>query len=129
MTSRRGILVLFSLFAMSFNHSALAQSQETGPALGVARLSLAKGDVTVQRGESGDSIQATVYMPLVEDDILTAGSASRAEVQLDYSNLLRLNEFSAVRLANLGHRSFRLQLGTRNPHLQRIEGAAMRTST
>ena len=110
MTSRRGILVLFPLFAMSFDHSALAQLQETGPALGVARLSLAKGDVIVQRGESGDSIQATVNMPLVEADILTAGSASRAEVQLDYSNFLRLNEFSAVRLANLGHRTFRLQL-------------------
>ncbi|MDE2666657.1 MAG: hypothetical protein OXI69_10925 [Acidobacteriota bacterium] len=110
MTSRRGILVLFSLVAMSINHSALAQSQETGPALGVARLSLAKGDVTVQRGESGDSIQATVNMPLVEADILTAGLASRAEVQLDYSNFLRLNELSEVRLANLGHRTFRIQL-------------------
>ena len=110
MTSRRGILVLFPLVAMSFNHAAPAQSQETGPALGVARLSLAKGDVTVQRGESGDSIQATVNMPLVEADILTAGLASRAEVQLDYSNFLRLNELSEVRLANLGHRTFRIQL-------------------
>ncbi|MDE2755039.1 MAG: hypothetical protein OXI92_00670 [Acidobacteriota bacterium] len=110
MTNRRGILVLFPLFAMSFNHSAPAQSQETGPALGVARLSLAKGDVTVQRGESGDSIQATVNMPLVEADILTAGPASRAEVQLDYSNFLRLNELSEARLANLAHRTFRIQL-------------------
>ena len=66
--------------------------------------------LSCSRGESGDSIQATVNMPLVEADILTAGSASRAEVQLDYSNFLRLNEFSAVRLANLGHRTFRLQL-------------------
>jgi len=95
---------------MSFNHWALAQSQETGPALGVARLSLAKGDVTVQRGESGDSIQATANMPLVEADILTTGLASRAEAQLDYSNFLRLNEYSSVRLANLAHRTFRIQL-------------------
>lgn len=110
MTSRRRILVLVSLIATSFNHSALAQSQETGPALGVARLSLARGDVAVQRGQSGDSIQATVNMPLVEADILTSGSASRAEVQLDYSNFLRLNQLSEVRLANLGHRTFRVQL-------------------
>ena len=110
MTSRRGILVLVSLIATSFSHSELAQSQETGPALGVARLSLARGDVTVQRGQSGDSIQATVNMPLVEADILTAGPASRAEVQLNYSNFLRLNELSEVRLANLGHRTFRIQL-------------------
>ena len=110
MTSRRGILVLLSLVAVSFNHSALAQSPETGPALGVARLSLVKGDVTVQRGESGDSIQATVNVPLVEADILTTGAASRTELQLDYSNFLRLNENSAVRLANLAHRTFRVQL-------------------
>ena len=110
MTSRRGILVLLSLVAVSFNHSTLAQSPETGPALGVARLSLVKGEVTVQRGESGDSIQATVNMPLVEADNLSTGPASRAELQLDYSNFLRLNEFSAVRLANLAHRTFRVQL-------------------
>ena len=110
MTSRRGILVLLSLVALSFDHSTLAQSPETGPALGVARLSLAKGDVTVQRGESGDSIQATVNMALVEADILTTGPASRAELQLDYSNFLRLNEYTAVRLANLAHRTFRVQL-------------------
>ena len=95
---------------MSFNQSTLAQSAENGPALGVSRLSLAKGDVTVQRGESGDSIQATVNMPLVEADILTTGPASRAEIQLDYSNFLRLNEYSAVRLANIAHRTFRIQL-------------------
>ena len=110
MTSLRGILVLFFLCAMSFSQSAKAQPPDEGPALGVARLSLAKGDVAVQRGESGDSIQATANMALVEADILTSGLASRAEVQLDYSNFLRLNEYSSVRLANLGHRTFRVQL-------------------
>ena len=110
MTSLRGILVLFFLCAMSFSQSAKAQPPDEGPALGVARLSLAKGDVAVQRGESGDSIQATANMALVEADILTTGLASRSEIQLDHSNFLRLNEYSAVRLANLGHRAFRIQL-------------------
>ena len=110
MTSLRGILVLFFLCAMPFSQSATAQPPDEGPVLGVARLSLAKGDVAVQRGESGDSIQATANMALVEADILTSGLASRAEVQLDYSNFLRLNEYSLVRLANLGHRTFRVQL-------------------
>ena len=110
MTSRRGILVLFSLVAMSLNQPTPAQSSENGPALGVARLSLAKGDVTVQRGESGDSIQATANMPLVEADILTTGLASRAEVQLDYSNFVRLNEYASVQMANLAYRTFRIQL-------------------
>ena len=66
--------------------------------------------MAVQRGESGDSIQARANLPLVEGDFLTTGPASRAEVQLDYSNLLRLHEHSSVRLASLGNRSFLVQI-------------------
>ncbi len=110
MKSLRQILVLLPLWAGLFSQSLWAQQPGKGPALGVARLSLAKGDVTVKRGESGDSIQARANMPLVEGDILATGLASRAEIQLDYSNMLRLNEYSAVRLASLGNRSFRLQI-------------------
>ena len=86
-----------------------AQS-ESDPALGVARISLARGEVAVQRGESGDSIQARANVPLVEGDILSTGPASRAEIQLDYSNLMRLNEYSSVRLASLDNRSFLVQV-------------------
>ena len=90
--------------------SLRAQQSDSGPALGIARISLVRGEVAVQRGESGDSIQARANLPLVEGDYLTTGPASRAELQLDYSNLLRLDEHSSVRLASLGNRSFLVQI-------------------
>ena len=84
--------------------------EEDRPALGVARVSLTNGDVTIRRGDSGDWIQAPVNTPLVEGDRIASGAASRTEVQLDSSNLLRLNESTEVHMANLGNRQFRLQV-------------------
>jgi hypothetical protein len=88
-----------------------AQAKEDeGPALGVARVSLINGDVTMRRGDSGDWVQASVNSPLVEGDTIATGAGSRTEVQLDYSNLLRLNENTEVTMASLGNRAFRVQL-------------------
>ncbi len=99
-----------SLCALLSAPSLWAESSDGGPALGVARISLARGEVAVQRGESGDTIQARANLPLVEGDYLTTGPASRAEVQLDYSNLLRLDRQSSIRLGSLGNRSFLVQV-------------------
>jgi hypothetical protein len=87
-----------------------AQTSEEGPALGVARVSLVNGDVTMRRGDSGDWVQATVNSPLVEGDTIATGQGSRTEVQLDYSNLIRLNENTEVAIASLGNRAYRVQL-------------------
>jgi len=91
-------------------HAWGQDQDEDGPALGVARVSLINGDVTARRGDSGDWIEAEVNLPLVEGDSIATGRASRAEVQLDYSNLLRLHEESRVNLAELANRRFRVQL-------------------
>ncbi len=104
------ILAVASLCTMLSGPALRAQQSDSGPALGIARISLVRGEVAVQRGESGDSIQARANLPLVEGDYLTTGPASRAELQLDYSNLLRLDEHSSVRLASLGNRSFLVQI-------------------
>ncbi|MEX2299527.1 MAG: DUF6600 domain-containing protein [Bryobacterales bacterium] len=88
-----------------------AQTSDEGPALGVARVSLTNGDVTTRRGDSGDWVEARVNTPLVEGDALATGPGSRAEVQLDYSNLIRLNENTEVTMASLANRSFKVQLG------------------
>jgi hypothetical protein len=88
-----------------------AQTSEEGPALGVARVSLTNGDVTMRRGDSGDWVEARVNSPLVEDDVIATGPGSRAEVQLDYSNLIRLNENTEATMASLANRAFRVQRG------------------
>ena len=110
MMSKCRIFVIASLCAVLSGPFLWAQRSDSGPTLGVARISLARSDVAVQRGESGDSIQARANLPLVEGDYLTTGPGSRAEVQLDYSNLLRLDQHSSVRLASLGNRSFLIQI-------------------
>ena len=110
MMSKCRIFVIASVCVVLSGPSLRAQRSDSGPALGVARISLARSEVAVQRGESGDSIQARANLPLVEGDYLTTGPGSRAEVQLDYSNLLRLDQHSSVRLASLGNRSFLIQI-------------------
>ncbi len=87
-----------------------AQASDDGPALGVARVSLTNGDVTMRRGDSGDWVQATVNAPLVEGDTIATGPGSRAEVQLGDSNLVRLNENTEAVMASLGDRNFKVQV-------------------
>ena len=78
--------------------------------LGVARISLTNGDVTTRRGESGDWVEGRVNLPLVEGDSIATGRASRAEVQLDSANFVRLNESTELSMAQLGNRQFRIQV-------------------
>jgi len=85
-------------------------AQGAEPELGVARISLTNGDVSIRRGESGDWIEGKVNMPLVEGDAIATGRGSRAEVQLDYSNFIRLDERTEVEMATLGNRRFRVQV-------------------
>ena len=71
------------------------------PATAVARISLMQGAVSTQRGDSGDWNAATVNTPVVPGDCVSTGERSRAEIQLDFPNLLRLDERSVVRVADL----------------------------
>ena len=85
-----------------------AQASDAGPAVGVARVSLTNGDVTMRRGDSGDWVEARVNSPLVEDDTIATGPGSRTEVQLDYSNLIRLNQNTEATMSSLGNRAYRV---------------------
>ncbi len=68
---------------------------------GVARISAVQGDVSVQRGDSGEWVAATVNTPLMTDDHLATGANSRAEVQFDGANLLRVGGEAEVSLTQL----------------------------
>ena len=78
---------------------------------GVARVSLMNGDVSVQRGDSGDTVAAVVNGPLVAGDHLLTGPAARAEIQFDAGNFVRLGTDTEVRLASLENNHFQVQLG------------------
>lgn len=100
------------LTALMLPLPALAQQADSRDTsmLGVARLSLADGDVTVQRGGAGDRTQASSGRPLVADDVVATGPASRAEIQLGVANFARLEQSSELRILDLGNRSFRFEV-------------------
>jgi hypothetical protein len=88
----------------------LAQDDDEGPGRGVARISVISGDVSVQRGDSGDYTAAAINAPLVVSDRIITGPQSRAELQFDYANMVRLAEHSEVRLAELENRRYIVQV-------------------
>jgi len=81
-----------------------------GPALGVARISVTDGDVRVRRGESGDEIRGRASMALVGGDSIFTGPRSRAEVQLDHANFIRLGQQTELRIGELGNRRFQVEV-------------------
>ncbi|MBM3748885.1 MAG: hypothetical protein FJW34_24210 [Acidobacteria bacterium] len=87
-----------------------AQEEADAPGRGVARLSLLNGDVSVRRGDSGDWIAGAVNTALVVQDHVVTGAASRAEVQFDWANMLRLASHTEVRLAELEYRRYQVQV-------------------
>ncbi len=114
MKKRIGLIAL-ALLAASFTSSRLAQAEEE-QAAGAARVSLVHGDVSTQRGDSGDWVATTVNAPLVRGDKISTGARSRTELQLDYANILRLDQRSEAKIADLSRTRIQVQLaqGTMN---------------
>jgi len=98
--------------------SQLPEAQPGGPTgegpaktdQGVARVSLIHGDVSTQRGDSGDWSAATLNQPVMAGDKVSTGDNARTELQLDYANILRLGAGSKVNIANLTHKNIQVQL-------------------
>jgi hypothetical protein len=87
-----------------------AAPRSEGPAPNVARISLISGDVTTQRGDTGDWAVTTINAPLVIGDQVATGAKSRTEIQLDYANLLRLAARSQVKIADLTRTRIQVQV-------------------
>ena len=78
---------------------------------GVARVSLMHGDVSTQRGDSGDWSAAVLNQPVMTGDKVSTGDNARTELQLDFANTLRLGPNSKANIANLTQRDIQIQLG------------------
>jgi hypothetical protein len=97
----------------------MPEAQPGGPAgegpaktdQGVGHISMMKGEVSTQRGDSGTWSAAVLNQPVVNGDKVSTGPNSRAEVQLDYSNILRLAPNSQANVANFTHRNIQVQIG------------------
>jgi hypothetical protein len=78
---------------------------------GVARLSIVQGDVNVKRGDNGQLEAAAINTPLMANDHVQTSAGSRAEVELDYGNLVRLGPNTDLGVADLEYHRYRLQFG------------------
>jgi len=78
---------------------------------GVGRISMIHGDVSTQRGDSGNWSAAILNQPLVNGDKVSTGASGRAEVQLDYANILRLSSNAQANIANFTQKYIQIQVG------------------
>jgi hypothetical protein len=84
------------------------QQANTSP--GVARVSYINGQVSTMRGDNNQWAAATLNAPLVVGDKISTGDSSRAEVELDYANVLRLAGGTEASIANLSHDQIQVQV-------------------
>jgi hypothetical protein len=101
-------LVVVALLASALSLPAGAQVNTEPP--GVARVSLTHGEVSMQRGDSGDTSAVDLNTPLVAGDKVFTGTRSRAEIQLDWANMLRLDENAQADIATLERTRIQVQL-------------------
>ncbi len=78
---------------------------------GAARVSFIHGDVATQHSDSTDWDAATLNTPVVDGDRISAGEDSRAEIQLDHANILRMSDQSAVNVVSLSGNQIQVQVG------------------
>src|SRR6266404_1593421 len=78
---------------------------------GVARISVLNGEVSVKRGDSGDMVAAAINAPMMPQDHVLTGAESRAEIQFDNANMLRVGSNSDIRLAGLDNGNYQIQVG------------------
>ena len=90
---------------------------------GVARVSLIEGDVTTLRGDSGQWVATTVNAPLEPGDQIATGAGSRAEVQLDYADVVRLDQNTVVKIADLTRSRIQLQVARGQVDYVVLQGA------
>src|SRR5579872_5820303 len=90
---------------------ATARAQDDNAAHGIARISIITGDVSVQRGDSGERSAAAVNAPLEAGDVVATAPGARTEVQFDSANMVRLASDSEIRLSDLNRDRYQFQVG------------------
>jgi hypothetical protein len=91
---------------------AATENDADTPNRAVARISIMNGVVSVRRGDSGEAVAAAVNAPLTATDRLLTGEGSRAEIQFDAINMIRLAPQTEVRLGELAYHRYQVQIAT-----------------
>src|SRR5215470_4106762 len=99
-----------TLLAASAAIPALAQDADDVQR-GVARISIMDGQVSVKRGDAGEWVGGVVNVPLMSDDSIATAPNSRAEVQFDASNIIRIGGNAQIHLTTLEADRYQMELG------------------
>jgi len=70
------------------------------------------GNVSVRRGDSGELVAAIINAPLTVGDRVVTAEGARAEVQLDFANLVRIGPSSEIRFSELQQGRYQIQIAT-----------------
>ncbi len=110
---------------------APADNEADTPNRAVARISIINGVVSVRRGDSGEAVAAALNAPLTSTDRLLTGEGSRAEIQFDAANMIRLAPTTEVRLGDLAYHQYQVQIagGTTLFRVMRDNDAQIEIST
>src|SRR6266550_3128200 len=100
------LVPVFSLGCLTVLSSA-----QGGISPGVTRISLIQGDVSTQRGDTGDWAAAALNQPLVGGDRISTGDNSRAELQVDNANILRLANNAQATIATIERAQIQIMIG------------------
>jgi len=89
------------------------QQQQAAPTSdpSVGRISYIHGDVSTQHSGSNDWAAATLNTPVVVGDRISTSANSRAEIQLDHGNILRLSDQSTANIVNISRNQIQVQVG------------------
>src|SRR5438128_10361481 len=87
-----------------------AQQDPDDQQRGVARISVMNGEVSVRRGDAAEWVAGVVNAPLMTDDRIATAPNSRAEVQFDAGNLVRMGANAEVHLAQLEYGRYQLEV-------------------
>ncbi|MBV8365463.1 MAG: FecR domain-containing protein [Candidatus Eremiobacteraeota bacterium] len=103
-------------------------STSTAADTGVARISVVNGSVTIKRADSGDSIAAATNAPLSVGDYVMTNDSSRAEVQLDNNDVVRLGSDAQLRFTSLDAPANGMQLAAGTIEVKSLQRSAGRPS-
>jgi hypothetical protein len=87
------------------------QPQQAPNDSAAARVSFIHGDLSTQHSDSSEWVAATINTPVVNGDHISTGKRSRAEIQLDHANVLRMSDESTANVVNLSRTQIQLQIG------------------
>jgi hypothetical protein len=110
-----GLWLLIAMLGVMFGQvpepaPPAADTPGEGQNRAVARISVINGVVSVRRGDSGEAVAAALNAPLTSTDRLLTGDGSRAEIQFDAANMIRLAPTTEVRLGDLGYHQYQVQI-------------------